>query len=77
MALQQCVVSAALLGTVILPKGRASGENQKANIVIREPYIWHLIWGNRNQEKLDSQVAEMEILEDRQKATQLGPGQAV
>lgn len=58
----QGIAAALFLGTVILPEGKGSEEDRRANIVIREPYFWILLRG-RKYRGLGDQSESNELFE--------------
>ncbi|KAL2105453.1 hypothetical protein VUR80DRAFT_8363 [Thermomyces stellatus] len=56
------IAAALFLGTVILPEGKGSEEDRRANIVIREPYFWILLRG-RKYRGLGDQSESNELFE--------------
>ncbi len=52
-----------MLGTVILPEDAGSEEDRRANVVIREPYLWALLQGRANKSAAEVvEGNEMELL---------------
>ncbi|KKA30116.1 hypothetical protein TD95_003068 [Thielaviopsis punctulata] len=53
-----CVLSTLTLGNVRLPKGSESREDQMHHEVVREPYLWMLIRGQKNR---DCEASHVEL----------------
>lgn len=58
----QGIPAAFFLGTVILPEGKGSEENRRANMVIRQPYFLALLRGKAYQ-GLEDQLESEELVE--------------